>query len=453
MLGIWFMPFACNHQTPEYKDHQHWFMKYQDGKPYETPWGGTSLDMTNPEVKSHVAALVKTIHSWGYDYFKMDGLWTGMAAQQVYVNDGYRDDKLGDNAPFHDPLKTNIEVFRDGLRLVREAAGPDVFLSGCNISQNMRTLGGAIGLVDAMRIGPDNGMQWGDYRKEIETTDGGHVVSGPIRGSRLYFLNGRVWWNDPDPYYVRDKIPLSDARLIASWVAVSGAFQLNSDWIPWLSVERLDILKRIMPAHGATARPIDYFDSILPSMWLVTDSRNAVRRDVLGLFNWETTEQTIGYSVAKAGLDPAKTYHAFDFWANQPAPSFSGQFSFQVPGHSCRVIAVRAADDHPVVVSTSRHISQGMIDLSDEQWRGSTDKGELTGTSHLIANDPYELRIAGLNDGGKWKLASVSVSPDDASAGVVIEPKTIPGEDGWLRVVISSKQTREVHWSVQFKRP
>ena len=105
--------------------------------------------------------MVRTIHGWGYNYFKMDGLWTGTATEQIYVNDGYHDDHIGNNAPFHNPKKTNLEAFRDGLRLLRQAAGPEVFFSGCNVSQNMRTLGGTIGLLDSMRIGPDNGHGWG----------------------------------------------------------------------------------------------------------------------------------------------------------------------------------------------------------------------------------------------------------------------------------------------------
>ena len=61
------MPFARNHQDPEYKDRQHWFVKRQDGKPYETPWGGTSLDLTHPEVRTISSELIKTIHSWGFE--------------------------------------------------------------------------------------------------------------------------------------------------------------------------------------------------------------------------------------------------------------------------------------------------------------------------------------------------------------------------------------------------
>jgi hypothetical protein len=450
--GVWFMPFARNHQSPEYKDRQDWFVKRQNGKPFETAWGGTSLDLTKPEVQEHLKKLIQTIHGWGYNYFKMDGLWTGTATEQIYVNDGYRDDHMGNNAPFCDPSKTNIEVFRGGLKLVREAAGPDVFFSGCNVSQNMRTLGAAMGLVDSMRIGPDNGQKWANYKEEIAHNGCGSIITGPIRGTRLYFLNGRVWWNDPDPSYVRASIPLKHARLITSWVALSGQFNLNSDWIPGLPAERLDVMKRTMPAHGATARPVDYFDSPMPSIWTVTDARQAVRRDVLGLFNWDDADRTIEFAADWAGLDPAKTYFAFDFWNKKPAGVFSdNKFKFDVPCQSCRVIAVRAAEGHPTLVSTSRHVTQGIVDVTGETW--NADAKTLSGVSQVVAGDDYELRIAGLNDGGAWRLAGVEVSEADRAAGATIEAKPIAadGQD-WTRVVITSKTSRPVQWKAVFQR-
>ena len=451
--GLWFLPFASDYQDPEFKDRQDWFVRRLDGKPYETPWGNTSLDLTQPAVQAYLADMVRTIHGWGYNYFKMDGLWTGTASEQIYVNDGYHDDHFGNNAPFHDPRKTNLEAFRDGLRLLRQAAGPTVFFSGCNVSQNMRTLGGTLGLLDSMRIGPDNGHAWGDYRQEIANNACGSLVTGPIRGSRLYFLNGRTWWNDPDPTYVRSAIPIQHARLITSWVALSGQVYLNSDWLPGLPPERLDIIKRTIPAHRAIARPIDYFDSIMPRIWLVSDTRRSVRRDVLGLYNWESEDQTMNCSAAKAGLDPAKTYFAFDFWANAPAPSFTGAFDYQVPAQSCRVIALQAASDHPVLVSTSRHVTQGIVDVLAEKWSHSART--LSGTSQLVGQDPYELRLAGLNHpGGNWTLVSTTVSAADQAAGVTIAPKPATvGEEGWVRVLINSKESRSVNWSLKFTPP
>ena len=448
--GIWFLPFASDYQDPEFKDRQDWFVKRGDGTPFETPWGNTSLDLTRPEVEAYLGDMVRTIRGWGYNYFKMDGLWTGAATEQIYVNDGYRDDHFGSNAPFYDPKKTNLEVFRGGLKLLRQAAGPDAFFSGCNVSQNMRTLGGCIGLVDSMRIGPDNGQRWSDYRREIARNGSGSIITGPVRGTRLYFLNGRVWWNDPDPTYVRPSVPLSQAQLITSWVALSGQFYLNSDWLPGLPPERLEIIKRTIPAHGGTARPVDYFETEMPRIWLVTDTRSGPRRDVLGLFNWESEEQTIGCTAAKAGVAPGVSYFAFDFWANTPLPSFSAQFQYPVPARSCRVIAVRAAAGHPVLVSTSRHVSQGMLEVTGENWK----RQALSATSEVVGGDPYELRIAGLQDGGQhWKLVAAAVSLSDQSAGVKIEPKpTALEETGWLRVVIHSATRRPVNWSLQFAK-
>lgn len=448
--GLWFLPFASDYQDSEFKDHPNWFVKRTDGRPYETAWGNTSLDLTHPEVQSYLSEMVRTIHSWGVNYFKMDGLWTGSATEQIYVNDGYHEDNIGNNAPFFDRRKTNVEVLRSGLKLLRDAAGPEVFFSGCNLSQNMRSLAGCLGLVDSMRIGPDNGQSWRDYREEIAKNDCGSIITGPVRGTRLYFMHGRLWWNDPDPCYVRASIPLKHAQLITSWVGLSGQFNLNSDWIPGLPPERLSLLKRVLPSHGATARPIDYFDSIMPSLWQVTDQRSKVRRDVIGLFNWDSREQTYACAAARAGLDPAGNYFAFDFWADRPVAPFTGQFQWTVPAQSCRAIAVRAAAGHPVLVSTSRHITQGMVDVKEEKWSSSSRR--LSGTSRLVGGDSYQLRIAGLQAGEKhFRLVSASVADADAAAAVTISAAPVTSEEpGWLRVNLSCPESREVHWELRF---
>ena len=96
------------------------------------------------------------------------------------------------------------------------------------------------------------------------------------------------------------------------------------------------------------------------------------------------------------------------------------------------MIAVRADEDHPVVISTSRHVTQGIIDVTNEKWSGNT----LSGTSQLIANDPYELRIcvpAG------WKLAKAS-APATQTVGLV-------------RMTLRSPTTKAVDWEVSFSPP
>ena len=427
--GIWFMPFAGTYQDPFFKDHQDWFAKTLDGKPYETAWGGTCLDLTNPTTRDYVRGVISRIgHDWGYLLFKMDGFWTGSATKQIYVNDGYKDDGIGD-AIFADKDKTNIEALRSGVKLVREAAGPNVFLLGCCVSQNMRSFGGSFGLLDAMRVGPDTGS----------------ATIGYPHASRLWFLNGRVWWNDPDCVSVRASVSLDQARLNATFAAIADTVFYNSDWMPDFPAERLDVLRRCMPGHGLPSRPVDVFESSAARIWHIADTRNATRRDIVALFNYQNIATNIAYSMEKIGLPKAGKYVGFDFWANRFVPPFAETLSADLPGQACRVLAIRSVADYPQLISTSRHITQGIVDVTDEKW--DTAGARLSAISKVVANDPYELRIVVPEGEKSWQAKAISLSQKDREAGV----KTVFAQDGTkLRATLTSPVSRDVQWTVQF---
>ena len=430
--GLWFMPFAGTSYDPAFRDHQDWFVKRPDGSPYETAWGGTCLDMTHPGARDWLAANARRMaRDWGYQYFKMDGLWTGTATRQQYINAGFKDDGMGD-AVFHDPRKTNLEACRDGLRLVRQAAGSNVFFLGCCAPQNMRSYAAAIGLVDAMRIGPDNGPAWKS------------LLRGPTFDSRHYFLHGRVWYNDPDPVYARTDLPLHHARLIASWVAVSGQLNLSSEWLPGLPPERLEILKRTMPAHGRLARPLDLFENDPPRVWVLADTNPpaAAHRLVLGLFNWTDAELPLDLPSDRLGLDAALEHAVFDYWLDAPLPSFTGRLTLRVPAQSCRVLALRPHTGRPCVLSTSRHVTQGMLDLAGEAWDAT--RSTLRGRSRLVANDPCELRILRSRQPG---AARVTLAPEDERAGTRY---SLEEKDGLIRLRLLAPRSGEVGWVVSF---
>ncbi len=430
--GIWFMPFAGDRDDPFFADHQDWFVKRADGTPYWARWGGTSLDMTNPAAQAYVRSIASRLaQDWGYRYFKMDGLWVGSATELTYVNNGYVEDDIGE-AVFHDPSKTNIEAYRDGLKLVREAAGDDVFFLGCCIPQNMRSFGAAFGLVDAMRIGPDNGTNWKSLSR------------GPWHGTNRYFLHGRVWHNDPDPIYVRPNVPIDHARLICSWVTLSGQLNVFSEWLPGLPEDRLDLLRRTMPNHGLQPRPVDLFSNELAQVWLLTDTRGSVRRDVVGLFNWQENEaQEIDLPLEFVGLPEADSYVGYDYWADRFVAPFSDRLECTLPGGTCRVLALRPVAEHPMLVSTSRHITQGMVDVVDERW--DSEGLVLAGTSRVVAGDPYELRI--VVPVGENSYRALEAVADDGGAEMPFDqvgPR--------LRVRIDCSDTRTIGWQVRFRR-
>lgn len=434
--GLWILPFGGSWNDPFFEPHQDWFVKNAQGKPYDTAWGGTSLDMTYAGARDFVKEEVRqAVHDWDYHYLKLDGLSTGAGVQPQYVNDAWHEDNLGD-ATFHDPSVTNIAAFRGGLRLIRDAVGPETFILGCCAPQNMRSYAGVFGLVDAMRMGPDNGGNFSSWGASADY------------GSRNYHLNGRIWWSDPDPIYVRDSIPLESARCIASWNAISGQMVSLSDWLPGLSTDRLDIIRRCIPEHGVTSRPIDLFNSTRPKQWLVTDSRPGnQRRDVLGLFNWFDKPDEVVIDVGRLGLPKAASYIAYDFWNDRLLDTFKDKLAITIPASGCSILAIRPVLPRPFLISTSRHVSQGILEVKKEAWDDNAHT--LSGISTVVADDHYELRVVafGPKAGSGLQVSSVQVSADDAAAGVTISESSA---NGLVRALIKSPVSRDVKWTVSF---
>jgi hypothetical protein len=100
----------------------------------------------------------------------------------------------------------------------------------------------------------------------------------------------------------------------------------------------------------------------------------------------------------------------------------------------------------PVLVSTSRHITQGIVDVVEEKWDGKMNV--LSGRSKVVGGDAYELRIFA-PEGKQWKVGSANVSEKDRKAGVTTESK----QDGQeIRVTIANGENREVAWEVGFTK-
>ncbi|MDR3182022.1 MAG: hypothetical protein LBT89_03730 [Planctomycetaceae bacterium] len=421
--GIWLIPFAGSADDPIWdkslfvksgvtdevndkgkptRPNKIWANKKDE--PYQARWSGTTLDMTNPAAQEYLRKEIEQMaKDWGYNYFKLDGFHVSMACENTYVNNEYKADDFGE-AVYSDPSITPVAAHRLGSRIIRQAAGDDAFLLGCCVSQNMRSMGASFGCVDAMRVGPDNGSGWNSLK------------SGPRCGSNRYFLNGRVWWNDPDPVYVRDNMPLEHARLITSWVAVSGQLYAFSDWLPTLSEERVEILRRTIRPHGLrSARPVDLFNEDLPKIWYLTNkSTNRVpqtERHIVAFYNWDDKKpEKIEVTPNWAGLPKAKEYVAFDFWGNKLFGTFTDKISVELPPGSCLVLAVRPVEEHPVLLSTSQHITQGIVDAVEEKWNSETKT--LSGVSKVIAGDDYELRIY---DPAKKEIRRELLKPTETS--------------------------------------
>lgn len=451
--GIWFIPFAGTFTDPYFADKQELFYKVGDGNPgmtkqladkygfkidditqapYAARWGGTCIDMTNPRSQKYLYEMVKRFaDDWGYEYFKMDGLWTGLGSALRYHQATYRGDDVGKTLRFN-PMITPVEAYRKGLDVVRDAAGENVFFLGCCMIQELRTFGASFGKLDAMRVGPDNGI------------DDARMVRGPQFSTRYYFLNKKVWHNDPDPMYFRARFPYNRAKLLATWVTLNGGLGCSSEDYYNLPEDRLDLLRRTMPSHSSQqSRPLDFLENDISHEWLLQDHSSGVRRTVLGHYNWDGQKpKTIETHMSEIGLDPVKQYMGFDYWNNEFIAPFSGSIRSGLPTFGCRNLSIYPVKDYPQLVSTSRHITQGIVDVKKETWI----EPQLHLACNVIGNESYELRVV-VPSGASWLLdtAVLKAAPKGTACrfrqeGPHIRVTVDSPESGAIQVVLTFKQ-------------
>ncbi len=258
----------------------------------------------------------------------------------------------------------------------------------------------------------------------------------------MYFLNNRVWHNDPDPVYVRVGNPIGRAQWMCSWMAVTGSLHTSSEQYDRLPAERLDLLERCLPTHRLPARPVDYLETDRPRIWLVSNDR----MHLVGLFNWQEKQaDEVRYDLGRMGLDGTKSYVAFDFWKNRFVKPFSSELRQTLEPGTCRILAVRSVQDRPQLISTSRHITQGLMDVESERW--DAENSTLGGRSRVVAGDEYEMRIA-LPPDGQWRIRRAKAAEQELA---VVREDGDPRET--LRLTFVPDTTGTVGWLIAFERP
>jgi hypothetical protein len=234
-------------------------------------------------------------------------------------------------------------------------------------------------------------------------------------------------------------------RVITSWVALTGTLHASSEWLPGLPAERLDLIKRALPAHRFPARPVDVLERDLARIWTATDP--ATGRHVIGLFNWDDKKPTrIEYDLAKLDLPAGKTWIAREFWTGTLYAPFSEKLVADLAPGTCQILSLREHKPHPQILASSRHITQGLTDLENERWNTATNT--LSATNTLVAKDPTRLIVS--TSFARRSPGAVTLSKADQSSGVTA---TLNQTGSLVTLTLSSPTSRKVSWSLPFRKP
>jgi alpha-galactosidase len=263
--GLWLAPFLVGSDSTLAAEHPGWIAQHPDGGPltafYDERWGGFvhTLDTSHPEVQDHLRELAADVVDLGFPHLKLDCL-----------------DAPAAPGSFHDPAMTSAQRVRAGLDALREGAGDSTVLVGGGAP-----LGPSIGVVDAMRTGPDVAPWW-TPREELWGADTAlasvpSVINAWRNTMMRSFMHRRLWINDPGCVLLRDGdgANLGDDQL-RSWamlVAASGGSVTVSDELGLLDAGAFELIaevtrisKGVDAASMAGDVPVcdDLFDHAVP---------------------------------------------------------------------------------------------------------------------------------------------------------------------------------------------
>jgi alpha-galactosidase len=224
--GLWLAPLIAVKSSRLFREHSDWFLRDDRGGfvPAGFNWGEPlyALDTTHPGVISWLAALMKLVRAWGFDYLKLDFLYAG-ALQ------GKRFKEMPREA-----------AFRETLSQMREAMGADAFLLVCGTP-----IIPSLGLCDAIRIGPDVSHKWEVYRDA-------HLLQNPTTpGTKnaVRTVANRLWLKpllhiDSDvAYFIEKENEMTqEQKKLLQDLALVCEFKATSDLPQWMtSSERADL--------------------------------------------------------------------------------------------------------------------------------------------------------------------------------------------------------------------
>jgi alpha-galactosidase len=217
--GIWIAPALVAPDSDLLARHPGWVVRdAETAEPVFAGHGCTALDLTHPGAARYLTEVLAQMRAWGVDYFKVDFAYAGAC-------EGRRHDDV-----------SGVEAYRRGLRLIRDAIGPEAVLLGCGAP-----ILPSVGLVDAMRVGPDIAVRY--------DPPGGHSFKPSQRNATRNVVargwqQGRFWVNDTDCLIARPGVERREewARTVENY----GGLRSSGDGLRELDEWGLETTRRLL---------------------------------------------------------------------------------------------------------------------------------------------------------------------------------------------------------------
>lgn len=306
--GIWLAPFVAEAGSRIFSDHPEWFLQNKKGYPIRAAlkpgWGYNrkvyALDPTNPGFQEYLEEVITImVHSWGYKYLTLDLLYAGALPGERF-----------------DPSKTRAQALRQGLELIRKAAGQEAFIVG-----SASPLGPAIGLVDAMRMAVDVTPSWETFRSRwlgcgLYLPSTRNAIRNMLARN---FLHSQWWYNHPDCLLLEGSRGLNEdeTRSLATVVAFSRGLIFISNPLEEISAAGQEMLKQVSKiSQEISHKPVKVLDLLSrrdPELALAEGDDNYY----LAVFNMLGKDRQRNINLKEIISRPYWPAHLVEFWTRE----------------------------------------------------------------------------------------------------------------------------------------
>jgi alpha-galactosidase len=236
--GLWLAPLIAVKSSRLFREHPDWFVKDEKGKFISAGFNWSeqlyALDTTHPAALEWLAALMRQVRTWGFDYLKLDFLYAGALPGKRHAD------------------MPREAAYRNGLKVMREAMGEDAFFLTCGAP-----ILPSLGLCDALRVGPDVSAEWESYRDAVLL----YNPTTPSAKNAIRTTINRLWLSpllqtDPDVVYFSSKVKsLSpEHKKLLQDLALVCNFKATSDLPQWFSEDDTEQLRAFLEDKSEVKR-------------------------------------------------------------------------------------------------------------------------------------------------------------------------------------------------------
>jgi alpha-galactosidase len=381
--GIWTAPFFAERKAKLFNLKRGWFLKDKSSNKMLKVHFGVSwnvylygLDLSNPHVSIYLYNFYRNLLNLNntpqntdsnlISFFKIDFLHAAVPIEGKFLNSNL----------------TRAQILYNGVKTIRDAIKEDSFLLACGAP-----LGPCVGLVDAMRIGEDTAPRWEERNQQL-IESGIHTPGLKVSLiNTIYrsFMHRNFWINDPDCLMIRrtdTELTIEEIRLQLTIMGLSGGQILISDDMTKLSDEEINDAKLLLPPYNPRNYypiAVDAFISKLPTIYLLETNEVIGKRYLVAIVNWEDSFVSKAIEVNKAICKNNNSkfendFIIYDFWSKRIIGKYKSSQIIElkdIPPHSCKyfsIIPYNNNNNHPILLSTSLHISQGCNEIKNYEF-------------------------------------------------------------------------------------